>query len=199
MQPPKHEPPTGAGKSSYDIIDTQRFWKALAPVTGKTVLDLACGAGRYTLPLAEKVGPTGKVIAVDLWADGIAQVREAAGKAAMDHIETHVADLSAPLPVSTGCVQLCLMATVLHDLVADGISGAVLAEVVRTLAPDGVVAVVEFNKQEGPPGPPKAVRLSLEDVTRRLMVLGLIRFGAVVELGPHAYFAQFRRLPGRRT
>jgi ubiquinone/menaquinone biosynthesis C-methylase UbiE len=202
LQPHKHQNheheakhPTGAGKSSYDMIDTQRFWKALAPVTGKTVLDLACGAGRYTFPLAAKVGPAGKVIALDLWADGIAQVREDAAKAGVDHIETHVADLAAPLPVASASVHLCLMATVLHDLVADGISGAALTEVARILAPDGIVAVVEFNKQEGPPGPPKAVRLSIEDVTRRLMTLGLIRFGAVVELGPHAYFAQFRRLP----
>ena len=43
----------GAGKSSYDLIDSDRFWKALGPVTGLTVMDLACGAGRYTLPLAD--------------------------------------------------------------------------------------------------------------------------------------------------
>lgn len=190
-----HKHPAGAGKSSYDIIDTQRFWKALAPVTGKTVLDLACGVGRYTIPLAVKVGPAGKVIALDLWADGIARVRQAATDAGMDHIEAHVADLAAPLPVASASVHLCLMATVLHDLVADHISGTALTEVARILTPDGIVAVVEFNKQEGPPGPPKAVRLSIEDVTRRLMTLGLIRFGAVVELGPHAYFAQFRKLP----
>ncbi|MBR9981565.1 MAG: methyltransferase domain-containing protein [Desulfatitalea sp.] len=190
----------GAGKSSYDLIDSDRFWKALGPVTGLTVMDLACGAGRYTLPLADAVGAAGRVIAVDLWDDGIAQLRAAAREAGTERvIETHVTNVAETLPVVSGSVDLCLMATILHDLVADGVDKPALFEVTRILKPAGIVTIVEFNKQDGPPGPPKAVRLSLEDVTRRLMVLGLIRFGAVVELGPHAYLAQFRRLPGRKT
>jgi len=192
------KPPTAAGKSSYDLIETERFWKILAVETGMTVLDLASGAGRYTLPLAEKVGPAGKVIAVDLWSEGIAQLQAAAQRAGLSQIEGHVADVGRALPVKTGSVDLCLMATVLHDLVADGIDRNALQEVVRVLKADGILVVLEFRKQEGPPGPPKAVRLSLEEVAMHLLPYGLIRFGAVVELGPHIYLAQFRSLAASR-
>ncbi|MCJ8502419.1 class I SAM-dependent methyltransferase [Desulfatitalea alkaliphila] len=189
----------GAGKSSYDLIDSERFWKAIGPLTGHTILDLACGAGRYTLPLAEAVGPAGRVVAVDLWTEGLAQLEQAArGAGRQTIIETHALDVTQALPLAGGSVDLCLMATILHDLAADGVDAAALAEVARVLKPDGRVAVVEFIPQEGPPGPPKAVRLSLADVTRRMMARGLIRFGAVVELGPHTYFAQFGRLKGAR-
>ena len=186
--------PTAAGKSSYDLIDTKLFWKTLAVKSGMTVLDLACGAGRYTLPLAEKVGPSGRIIAVDLWPEGVEQLSDSARAAGLKQIETHVADAGGSLPIESGTVDLCLLATVLHDFAADGIDRKALEEVARVLAPAGILAVVEFNKQDGPPGPPKAVRLSLQEVTMRLLPFGLIRFGGVVELGRHAYFCQFRRL-----
>lgn len=186
--------PTAAGKSSYDLINTDLFWKSLSVEPGMTVLDLACGAGRYTLPLAEKVGAGGRIIAVDLWAEGIKQIAANAETAGLTHVETHIADAGKPLPIESDAVDLCLLATVLHDFAADGIDRTVLEEVARVLSPKGILAVVEFHKLDGPPGPPKAVRLSLEQVTIRLLPLGLIRFGAVVELGRHFYFCQFRRL-----
>lgn len=186
--------PTAAGKSSYDLIDEELFWKSLAIGPGMTVLDLACGAGRYTLPLAERVGDTGRVIGVDLWAGGIEKMTADAETSGFSNIEGHVADASKGLPLADGSVDLCLMATVLHDFVADDIDLAVLREVARVLKPEGVAAVVEFNKQDGPPGPPKPVRLSLMETTVRLQRFGMIRFGAVVDMGEHLYFVQFRRL-----
>lgn len=188
------EHPTAAGRSSYDVIDTELFWKVLSVEPGMTVLDLACGAGRYTLPLAERVGPSGRVIAVDLWAEGIDRLKTEAGAAGVDNIEAHVVDAALELPIPPRGVDLCLLATTLHDFAADGTDRAVLTQIARVLHPQGILSVVEFIKKEGPPGPPKTVRLSLEQVTMRLLPFGLIRFGAVVELGPHAYFCQFRRL-----
>lgn len=190
--------PTAAGKSSYDIIDTGIFWKSLAVETGMTVLDLACGVGRYTLPMAEKVGPGGRVIAVDLWPEGITQLKTATRETGVSNIEGHVADAGQALPIMADSVDLCLIATVLHDLVVDGLERTALQEVTRVLKPAGILAVVEFKKQEGPPGPPKEIRLSLQDVTMRLLPFGLIRFGAVIDLGPHTYLTHFRSLSASR-
>jgi ubiquinone/menaquinone biosynthesis C-methylase UbiE len=186
-------PPTGAGKSSYDLIDQSLFWPALSLEPGMTVMDLACGAGRYTLQMADRMGPDGRIIALDLWAEGIEQIRQAAPPAG-PRIETHVTDIGRKLPVEDQCVDLCLVATVLHDLVHDGIAQAALAEVARVLKPAGILAVIEFKKQDGPPGPPQKVRLRLEEVSMLLLPVHLIRFGPVVDLGPHLWFAQFKRL-----
>lgn len=44
----------------------QDFVSWLDPQPGETAIDLACGTGLVTLPLARKLGPKGRVIAVDL-------------------------------------------------------------------------------------------------------------------------------------
>jgi ubiquinone/menaquinone biosynthesis C-methylase UbiE len=188
-----HAHPTGAGKSSYELIDHPRFWSAISLEPGITVLDLACGAGRYAMEIADRVQPDGRIIAIDLWQEGIVQINRWA-QTKETEIETHVADAGNKLPVDDHCVDLCLMATVLHDLVHDGSAQAALKEVVRVLKPAGILAIVEFKKQDGPPGPPRAIRLRLEEVSMLLMPVGLMRFGPVVDLGPDLWFSQFRRL-----
>jgi ubiquinone/menaquinone biosynthesis C-methylase UbiE len=185
--------PAGAGKSSYDLIDRQRFWRAIALQEGMTVLDLACGAGRYLPGLAGIIGPSGKIIAIDLWAEGIAQIPSAVQPAG-PVIETHVADVGRDLPVDDHSVDLCLMATVLHDLVQEQVARSALAEVARVLKPAGILSVIEFKKQDGPPGPPREIRLRPEDVAMLLMPVGLIRFGPIADLGTDLWFAEFRRL-----
>lgn len=188
-----HSHPTGAGKSSFDLIDRPRFWSALSLTPGMTVMDLACGAGSYTMEIADRIQPDGRIIAIDLWEEGIARINQWA-ETKKTEIETHVADAGDKLPVADHCVDLCLMATVLHDLVRDGCAEAALKEVARVLRPAGILAIVEFKKQDGPPGPPRAVRLRLEEVSMLLMPVGLLRFGPVVDLSPDLWFSQFKRL-----
>ena len=190
--------PIGAGKSSFDLIDADLFFKAVNLEPGMTVLDLACGAGKYTMAMAQVMGGVAAVkshiIAVDLWEEGIVSLGKSAGSVPSVSIETHVSDIRNKLPLSDGTVDMCLMATVLHDIVHEGDPLPVLREVVRVLKPKGVLAVTEFKKQDGRPGPPKATRLRLEEVSALLLRVGLMRFSGVVELGPEIYFAQFRRL-----
>jgi len=46
--------------------------------TGLTVVELGCGSGPFTIPLAEMVGPAGRVIAADLQPAMLAKVRKVA-------------------------------------------------------------------------------------------------------------------------
>ena len=39
--------PTGAGKSSFELIDSAKFFRELDLKKGITFLDLACGWGTY--------------------------------------------------------------------------------------------------------------------------------------------------------
>lgn len=189
--------PIGAGKSSFDLIDADLFFNTINLAPGMTLLDIACGAGNYTLALARKLdgsAPESRIIAVDLWEEGIASLTENAASVPSVSIEPHVADIRHKLPFPDSTVDMCLMATVLHDIVHEGDPLPVLNEVVRVLKPKGVLAVAEFKKQDGQSGPPKAIRLRLEEVSALLLRVGLMRFSGVVELGPEIYFAQFRRL-----
>jgi ubiquinone/menaquinone biosynthesis C-methylase UbiE len=186
--------PIGAGKSSFDLIDSEVFFKAMDLAPGMTVLDLACGQGNYTLAMARKMGADGRIVAVDLWEEGIAALGQSARGLSSVSIEPHVADIRKQLPIAGGSVDICLMATVLHDIVHEGDPMAVLKEVARVLKPEGVLAVVEFKKLDSQTGPPKAVRMRLEEVSALLLAVGLVRCSGVVDLGPELYFTRFRRL-----
>ena len=56
---------------------------------GMTVMDIGCAMGYFSLPLAEMVGPAGKVISVDLQKDMIVALEKRADRAGLsERIET---------------------------------------------------------------------------------------------------------------
>jgi len=89
-------------------------------------------------------------------------------------------------------VDVCLMATVLHDFVDDQISKEVLHEIVRVMKTDGMLAIVEFKKIDGPPGPPVHIRLSPEAVDDLLVPYGFAK-ERHTEVGPYNYLMLFRK------
>ena len=187
-------PSSGSGKSSWNLVDSDTLWQKLNWPSDITVLDLGCGEGRYSLPAADRVGPKGRVIAIDLWAEGIDRLKAAAAQQKINNIDARVADASGPLPLQDQSVDVCLMATVLHDFVVADMADRALREVARVLKPQGSMAVVEFKKEDSPYGPPRRIRLAVEDLAMMVQHLGFIRFSGVVDLGPDLYLSQFRRL-----
>jgi ubiquinone/menaquinone biosynthesis C-methylase UbiE len=187
-----HSKPTGAGSSSYGLIDVEIFFKELDLQKGIVFLDVACGRGAYCLKASEFIGPTGTLHAVDLWEDGITELKAQAAEKNALNIKASVGDAGRQLPVDDHTVDVCLMATVLHDFVEDHISGKVLEEVIRVLKTNGMLAIVEFKKIDGPPGPPIHLRLSPEEVTAMLSPYGF-RKERFAEIGPYNYLTLLRR------
>ena len=183
--------PTAAGKSSFDLIDFNAFISAL-DLSGDTVfLDLACGVGNYAIEIARQLRQTGTVHALDLWEEGIARLKLKAGSLGLTNVEATVCDVSKRIPLDDGSVDVCLMATVLHDLIADGTHAGALTEIGRVLKPSGRLAVVEFKKMPGPPGPPEKVRLSPEELEQVLAPIGF-QVESSVELGAAVYLSLFQ-------
>jgi ubiquinone/menaquinone biosynthesis C-methylase UbiE len=191
-----HHTSIAAGKSSYDLIGVDNFWQLLALLPGSTVLDLGSGAGRYTLPMAAQVGQEGKIIAFDLWEEGIDQLNKEAAVQNISNIDARTVDAGGPLPLDDQSVDVCFMAAVLHDFVKAGIAENVLREAARVLRSNGVMALVEFKKEDSPNGPPRKIRLAVEDLAMMVQRLGFIRFSGVMDLGPDLYLARFKRLGG---
>jgi len=81
----------------------------------------------------------------------------------------------------------------LHDFVEDRIDRGALNEIARVVKPTGRLAVMEFKKIDGPPGPPKHIRLSPDDVTERLEPYGFKK-KHTVDVGPYNYLMLFKKI-----
>ncbi len=184
--------PRGAGKSSFDLIDAEKFFLELNLQPGTTFLDVACGRGAYCLKASQLVGSSGNVYAVDLWEEGIRELKARAAAENLSNIRALVGDAGLHVPVDDQVVEVCLMATVLHDFVEDHIDAAVLREVGRVLKPEGTLAIVEFQKIDGPPGPPRHIRLSPQEVAEKLTGCGF-RQKRLTDIGPYTYLMLFKR------
>lgn len=189
--PKPHHPP-GAGKSSFHLIDPEKLFAALDLKPGDTVMDLGCGEGNYTLPLARGVGEAGVVYALDLWEPGLATLRERAAKERLTNIRVIPGDVSQPLKLPTPRVDLVFMATVLHDLAEAGLAAPALTATARLVKPGGRLAVVEFQKIPGPPGPPLHIRLAPEETAGLVQPHGF-RLEKLLEPGPDIYLMLFTK------
>ncbi len=185
--------PTAAGSSSFDLVDAGALLRRAGLGPGHTFLDAACGRGPYTLAARDIVGETGLLYGLDLWLEGIASLRAEAAARGIANLVAAVVDLGAPLPVPDAAVDVALLATVLHDLAQDGKEGRALAELARVLAPGGTLAVLEFRKIDGPPGPPARIRLAADEVEALVVPHGFAP-DSVGDEGPYTYLSLFRRL-----
>jgi len=187
--------PIGAGKSSFDLIDHAKLFAEL-DLRDKTFLDLACGPGDYSIAASKYMGDQGFIYAVDLWREGIENLKKRITAKHIKNIQPSVADISVQIPVESHSIDVCLMATVVHDLILDNTEGAVIKEVKRILKPNGILAIVEFKKIEGPPGPSKQVRISSENLIS-MMSSRDFHHVKTIDLGPYNFLSEFSygRLP----
>ena len=76
---------------------------------GSRVLDVCCGAGASALPAAEAVGPTGKVIGVDLAKQLLELAQAKAVQRGLSNVEFEVGDmLSLRFPVASFDAVVCV-------------------------------------------------------------------------------------------
>jgi len=101
--------------------------------TGERVVDCGSGAGTDALIAARLVGPSGRVIGIDMTPEMLAKARTNAVEAGLTNVEFREGVLEA-LPVETGWADVAISNGVLN-LVPD--KAAALAEMYRVLRPGG--------------------------------------------------------------
>jgi ubiquinone/menaquinone biosynthesis C-methylase UbiE len=130
---------------------------ALRLKTGDRVLEIGAGPGYVSLVLADRVGPTGVIYAVDRSADALAHLERLQKERGISNIQRLVADATT-LKLAGRRADSALISMVLHH--AEDPVG-VLSNVGRLLSPGGLAAVAEFHP-DGPcdHGPPRGQRLT---------------------------------------
>jgi len=121
-----------------------RAIKELKLEPGMVVADFGAGSGYYTERIARAVGPTGKVLAVDLQPEMLEMVGRRAKSRGITNIELVRSTPDDPrLPAGT--IDLILMVDVYHELAAPQ---RVLRAMKAALSPRGRIAIVEFRKED---------------------------------------------------
>ena len=176
MSPHEPHPHHHSGISSKSKLDAPSLLISIGIRPGQVFLDAGAGFGHFSLAAAPLIGDAGKVYAVDIYAEGMAALRNEAARLGLRNVETIVADMTESLPLPDASVDICLMVNVVHGFVANGETAAAMGELARVVKPGGVLAVAEWKKSS-PTGPWSWRRLAREAKRRLSHVSSLFASG----------------------
>jgi len=183
--------PVAAGKSSFDLIDTEKAFAIMDVKPNSSVLDLACGIGKYSIEIAHGIGEKGSVYAVDLWQEGLEALDLEIDQRSIKNIKTILADIRQKLPLEEDSVDSCLMATILHDL-SKSEQKSTVQEVARVVKSGGMLNIIEFKKIDKGPGPPLNIRMAEEDIEALVTQFGFTKVEGS-EVGRFNYLVKYKK------
>ncbi len=123
---------------------TSLLMKELRLQPGHVACDLGSGNGWHTLKMAARVGAEGKVFAVDIQQEMLADLETRARASGIANIATILGEEDDPKLPPASC-DLILLVDVYHEF---SHPEPMLAAMRRALKPEGVVALVEFRGED---------------------------------------------------
>jgi ubiquinone/menaquinone biosynthesis C-methylase UbiE len=111
---------------------------------GMVVCDLGSGDGYHTLQMAPKVGPSGKVVAVDIQPQMLQELSRRMAASKIGNIDTILGDLWDP-KLQPESIDLVLMVDVYHEF---SHPVQMLSAIRKALKPTGRIALVEFRAED---------------------------------------------------
>lgn len=111
---------------------------------GMTVADVGAGTGYFSIRLARRVGPTGRVYANDVQPEMLDRIRQRSSALGLTNIET-VLGTEADPKLPAGQMDLVLMVDVYHEFSQPQ---RMLAAIRTSLKPDGHLVLLEYRKED---------------------------------------------------
>lgn len=162
--------------------EPDRIMDFLGIATGARVADVGAGGGWFTVRLARRVGPNGRVFAEDIQSQMIDSIARRVQRENFGHVETTLGTPTDPrLPGNLDAVLIVDTYPQLDDPVG------MLKHVAEALAPNGRLGIVDFKKDIFGPGPAMEERLEPDVIIRDAARAGL-------QLRAHETFLRYQYL-----
>jgi predicted methyltransferase len=111
---------------------------------GSTVADVGAGVGYFTVRLARRVGPTGKVYANEIQQGMLDRLRKNLAREGVGNVEMALGTESDP-KLPAGKIDLILLVDVYHEFSQPQ---AMLQKMRQALAADGRLVLLEYKKED---------------------------------------------------
>lgn len=162
--------------------EPDRIMDALGIADGARVADVGAGGGWFTVRLARRVGPNGRVYAEDIQHQMIESIKRRVQRENLRNVETRLGTATDPkLPADLNAVLIVDTYPQLDEPVL------MLKHLAAALAPNGRVGIVDFRKDVFGPGPAMNERVEPEAI-----ILDASRAG--LRLHAHHTFLRYQYL-----
>ncbi len=166
-----------------------RLLEALNLKPGLVVADIGAGSGYHTFRMAQKIGATGKVLAVDIQKEMLDIIRAKMKADKVDNVVPVLGKVDDPC-LPAGAVDLILMVDVYHEF---SHPYEMTRAMLRALKPGGKLVFVEF-RLEDPKVPIKLVhRMSQQQVLREMAAHPDARYVRTIDSLPWQHVIVFEK------
>jgi ubiquinone/menaquinone biosynthesis C-methylase UbiE len=167
---------------------TDTLLKTLPLRPGLVVADIGAGSGYFTFPMAQKVGPSGKVLAVDIQKEMLDVIRKRMKGRKVANVEPVLGTITDP-KLPAGKVDLILMVDVYHEF---SHPCEMTEAMVRALKPGGLLVFVEY-RLEDPAVPIKLVHKMSQKQVKKEMAPHPLRYVKTLDVLPWQHIIVFEK------
>lgn len=141
----------------YGQMPPEMILDQLGCVEGSVCMDIGCGNGFFTIPMAKRVCPSGRVYAVDVDQRMLDLLQDRAVEHDVHRSIEYVLSTTHTIPLRDSAADLGLISQVLHG---SGDPEGLFREVVRIVSPAGRLMVIEWAYTETDHGPELSRRIA---------------------------------------
>jgi len=120
--------------------------KTIGIKPGMIIGEVGAGRGRYTVQIASRISPSGKIYANDIEEDYLQYIEKRCVNHGLTNVKTVLGGLTDP-KLPPAALDMVIMVNVVHCL-AEPV--ALLRNIKKSLKPDGVIAIVEGSLEKYP-------------------------------------------------
>ena len=157
---------------------------------GIWVADIGAGTGLFTTEIAKRIGPQGKVFAVDIVPAFLDRIRERVAEDGLKNVAV-VQGKERETALEPASIDLAFMCDTYHHL---EYPHAYMRSVYRTLRPGATLVLIDYERMEGETSPAilKHVRADKRTVIEEIQGAGFV-LESETDLLQQNYYLSFRR------